>query len=253
MHRYEDHIAYFIADLHLASSRPELCAAFFDLLPKIAEDATDLFILGDFFNFWVGDDVLSPFTIKVAEELSKLTEQGINVYFQHGNRDFAVGENYAKLCKMSILPEIYTLPFAPDIIVLHGDQLCLADVKYQRYRKIIRNPFVLKCLHLLPKSVRLRIGLRLRETSKKAKRHTCIENQQCYCDVTNSAVEAILVQYSANIMLHGHTHKPNIHEHQNGTRWVLSDWEQTGDYIKWDKNNGLTRHTFTIPPVESFS
>lgn len=250
MHKHEDHIVYFIADLHLASSRPELCAVFFDLLPKIAEDATDLFILGDFFNFWVGDDVLSPFTTKVAEELTKLAEQGINIYFQHGNRDFAVGEHYAKLCHMSLLPEVYALPFAPNIIVLHGDQLCLTDVKYQRYRKIIRNPFVLKCLHLLPKAIRLRIATRLREASKKYQRHTCVENQHCYGDVTNDAVEAMLLQHSANIMIHGHTHKPNIHPHQNGIRWVLSDWEATGDYLKWDQTNGLSRHTFTIPPME---
>lgn len=250
MQRHEDHIAYFIADLHLTSSRPELCAAFFDLLPKIAEDATDLFILGDFFNFWVGDDVLSPFTQKVANELSKIAAQGINIYFQHGNRDFAVGQNYAKLCHMSLLPEIYTLTFAPKIIVLHGDQLCLSDIKYQRYRKIIRHPLVLKFLHALPKAFRLRIAMRLREASKKAKRHTCVEHQQCYCDVTDSAVESTLMEHNANTMIHGHTHKPNIHQHINGTRWVLSDWEKTGDYLKWDSTNGLTRHTFIIPPVE---
>lgn len=250
MNKSEDHIVYFVADLHLTSTRPELCAAFFNFLPQVAQDGTDLFILGDFLNFWVGDDVLSPFTIQLSEELSKLADQGINIYFQHGNRDFALGQKYADACQMTILPEIYTLPFAPNIVILHGDQLCLADVKYQRYRKIIRHPWVLACLHALPRSIRHRIALHLRKESKKYRRHTCLDQAQCYCDVVASAVEETLQHYKADTMIHGHTHKPNIHTHDHGIRWVLSDWEKTGDYLKWDAHNGLTRHTFIIPPVE---
>ncbi len=245
----EDHIVYFISDLHLISSRPELSAAFFNLLPEISRDATDLFILGDFFNFWAGDDLSTPLTIKISEELSQLAKNGIKIYFQHGNRDFAVGKKYAKACHMSIIPDVYQLPFAPEIIVLHGDTLCVQDVKYQRYRRIIRNPLILSCLRSLPKALRYKIAVRLREASKKSheKRHLY---QKYTVDVSDNEVEALLSQYSASIMIHGHTHKPNTHHHQNGIRWVLSDWEETGDYLKWTEKQGLTRHTFNIPAVE---
>lgn len=249
MQNCEDHIAYFISDLHLISSRPELSAAFFNLLPEISKDATDLFILGDFFNFWAGDDLSSPLTIKISEELSKLANNGIQIYFQHGNRDFAVGEKYAAACHMTIIPDVYQLPFAPEIIVLHGDTLCVQDVKYQKYRRIIRNPFVLGCLRSLPKSLRYKIAMRLREASKKS--HQKLRDSRTYnIDVSDKAVEELLSQHSASTMIHGHTHKPNTHQHHNGVRWVLSDWEETGDYLKWSKQNGLQRHTFNIPDIE---
>lgn len=251
----EDHIAYFISDLHLSSGRPDLCAAFFELLPKISQDATDLFILGDFFDFWVGDDIQTPITQKISAELTKLASQGIKIYFQYGNRDFAVGKHYAKACHMTIIPDIYALPFAPHIIVLHGDQLCTADIKYQRYKKIIRNPLLLKTLLSLPKSFRYKIALRLREASKRSrnssdKKNLALSAGQLYDNIVESTVDEVLENHSASIMIHGHTHKPNIHQHKNGERWVLSDWDKTADYLKWDAKNGLTRHVFTITPVE---
>lgn len=246
----EGHIVYFISDLHLISSRPELAAAFFNFLPEVHKDATDLFILGDFFNFWAGDDLSSPLTIKISQELSQLAAKGIKIYFQHGNRDFAVGEKYAKACNMTIISDIYQLPFAPEIIVLHGDTLCIQDVKYQRYRKIIRNPIVLASLRSLPKSLRYKIALRLREASKKSHQKLTRNPKKYSINVSDDAVEEALAQHSASIMIHGHTHKPDVHQHKNGTRWVLSDWEDTGDYLKWNKQNGLTRHTFNIPDIE---
>lgn len=246
MRSSEDHIVYFISDLHLTSSRPELCAAFFNLLPEIAKDATDLFILGDFFNFWMGDDIQSPFTNKVRDALAQLADQGINVYFQHGNRDFAVGQKYAEACKMQIIPEIYTLPFAPNIVVLHGDQLCLNDIKYQRYRKIIRHPIILQCLRSLPKNFRHKIARKLRDSSQKSQRKTYNNQKEVTYAVVDHAVENILHNHNSTIMIHGHTHQPDVHQHINGTRWVLSDWETTGDYLKWDAAHGLSRHTFVI-------
>ena len=246
----EDRVAYFISDLHLTLGRPELCAAFFNFLPSMAKDATDLFILGDFFNFWVGDDIQSPLTRQISDALAKLADQNIRIYFQHGNRDFAVGEHYARECHMEILPEIYSVPFIPKTILLHGDQLCLDDVKYQRYRRIIRHPIVMKILHCLPKSWRYRLGLRLREASKRAQRNRSSADDYSYSNVTAHAVEDVFKQYSASTMIHGHTHRPNVHQHTNGKRWVLSDWEASADYIKWDAHNGFVRHTFIIPPVE---
>lgn len=228
-------------------SRPELCAAFFDLLPKIEKDATDLFILGDFFNFWVGDDIATSLTQQVSDALSQLADKGIHVYFQHGNRDFAVGQKYADLCKMRIIPEVYTIPFTPNIILLHGDQLCLSDVQYLRYRAIIRHPIILGLLRRLPRVLRLRLGLKLREASKKNQARRCPEDACLCCDVPAKEVDRILQAYHANIMIHGHTHKPNVHQHNHGVRWVLSDWETTGDYLRWDAKQGLTRYTFNIP------
>ena len=111
----EDRVAYFLSALHLTLGRPELCAAFFNFLPSMAKDATDLFILGDFFNFWVGDDIQSPLTRQISDALAKLADQNIRIYFQHGNRDFAVGEHYARECHMEILPEIYSVPLFPKL------------------------------------------------------------------------------------------------------------------------------------------
>lgn len=245
----EDRIAYFIADLHLMASRPDLSAAFFLLLQEIEQDATDLFILGDFFNYWSGDDIATPLTESVSQALSKLANKGINIFFQHGNRDFALGKRYANACSMTILPEVYVLPFTPEIIILHGDQLCLEDVKYQRYRTIIRHPFVLCFLRALPRLLRIKIAHKLRRASKNHQTKKISQKPLHYFDVTESAVEDMLQKNSASIMIHGHTHKPNQHQHTSGTRWVLSHWDETGDYLKWNKSNGITRHTFTIKGV----
>lgn len=244
----DDRVVYFISDLHLSERRTDLCAAFFDFISKIEEDATDLFILGDFFNFWVGDDIATDLTDEIACTFKALSDKGIAIHFQHGNRDFAVGEQYANACGMSIIPEIYALPFAPEIVVLHGDQLCLADTQYQRYRNIIRHPWMMKLLRALPRRCRLKIGNKLRETSQEYQQHVCCEEGPCRCDVDEAAIESILVQYGASIMIHGHTHKPAVHTQIHGTRWVLSDWDTRGDYLRLDQS-GLTRHTFSIDPL----
>lgn len=246
MTNHEDHIAYFIADLHLMTSRPDLSAAFFHLLKTIEKDATDLYILGDFFNAWSGDDIQTPLTELVSQALAELSSKGINIYFQHGNRDFAIGKAYAKACAMTILPEIDALPFAREIVILHGDQLCLSDVKYQRYRAIIRNPVVLSLLRALPKFIRSKIASGLRKASKNHQAQPCLQRPTCYFDVSEEAVDSVLQKHSAAIMIHGHTHQPDQHTHNHGTRWVLSDWHETGDYLRWDKHNGVTRHTFSI-------
>lgn len=216
---------FIISDLHLHPSRPEITQAFFDFIKDLPPSVNALYILGDFFDAWIGDDEDSPFSAEIAHAIFKLTEKGIAVYFTHGNRDFLLGEVYANKAGMTLLPAISTLETKnKKIILLHGDELCTRDHEYMALRAQMRNPAWQAQILQQPLAARRMLAQQLREKSATM---SSLKAQDIM-DVTDSEVENLLIAHNADIMIHGHTHRPNRHKivinEKHCERIVLGDW-----------------------------
>jgi UDP-2,3-diacylglucosamine hydrolase len=228
--------ALFVSDLHLTPQRPAMAAAFTRLLRTDARRAQRFFILGDMFDYWIGDDDLAdPFHAEVAAELAVLAQSGCRVLFMPGNRDFLLGERFADAAKLDILadPSIVELAGTPTLL-LHGDTLCMDDVDYQAFRAKVhaqswQQQFLRQSLE-----ERRRIALELRADSESSQREKSTE----IMDVAARAVEQAFRTSGCTRMIHGHTHRPARHEHYiDGRlceRWVLADWYQRGSYLRCD-------------------
>lgn len=229
----------FIADLHLSDDTPDLNALFAQFLRDKTGKAAALYILGDLFEAWTGDDDPSQTAADVAAQIRSFA-QSAPVYFIAGNRDFMLGKQYAEKANMTLLPENHLIDIQGKTILLtHGDEMCTDDVAYLRYRKIIRQPLIKKALRVLPFAKRQQIAANIRAKSRARK-----QSGQVYAisDVTEQGVQAACARYpQAKIIIHGHTHRPNIHQHsahhQEITRYVLPDWKDgQGGYLAIDKN-----------------
>lgn len=223
----------FIADLHLTEERPQANGRFFRFLETMARDADALYILGDLFEYWVGDDDLeSPIAKQVAERIKALTESGTRVYFMHGNRDFMLAERYTSVCGMSLLadPAVISLYGTPTLLT-HGDMLCTDDKSYQRFRKLVRLPLLTKILLALPLGMRHAMAGAARSGSKRAKSRKSYD----IMDVNQNAVTGMFRQFGVARMIHGHTHRPASHAFTDQgircERWVLPDWYGNGGYL----------------------
>jgi UDP-2,3-diacylglucosamine hydrolase len=228
--------ALFVSDLHLTPQRPAMAAAFTRLLRTDARRAQRFFILGDMFDYWIGDDDLAdPFHAEVAAELAVLAQSGCRVLFMPGNRDFLLGERFADAAKLDILadPSIVELAGTPTLL-LHGDTLCMDDVDYQAFRAKVhaqswQQQFLRQSLE-----ERRRIALELRADSESSQREKSTE----IMDVAARAVEQAFRTSGCTRMIHGHTHRAARHEHYiDGRlceRWVLADWYQRGSYLRCD-------------------
>ena len=223
----------FIADLHLAEERPQASGRFFHFIETVAASADALYILGDLFEYWVGDDDLdSAIAKQVAERIKTLTRFGTPVYFMHGNRDFLLARRYADLCGMSLLsdPTVIELYGTPTLLT-HGDTLCTDDKSYQRFRKLIRLPLVSKILLALPLGLRHALAGAARSGSRQAKASKSYD----IMDVNQDSVAEIFHRYGVSRMIHGHTHRPSHHmfiiDGTNCERWVLPDWYGEGGYL----------------------
>jgi UDP-2,3-diacylglucosamine hydrolase len=223
----------FIADLHLAEERPQASGRFFHFLDTVASSADALYILGDLFEYWAGDDDLeAPVIRKTAQNLSALTAAGIPVYFMHGNRDFLLAQRYAELCGLSLLkdPTVVDL-YGTRTVLTHGDMLCTDDRSYQRYRKLVRHPLVKKTLLALPLRLRHIMARSARSGSERAKMIKSYD----IMDVNQDAVAEAFRLSGAARMIHGHTHRPARHltlvDNENRERWVLPDWYGEGGYL----------------------
>lgn len=229
--------AVFVADVHLCESRPDASARFFDFLSHVASRSQSLYILGDLFESWVGDDDLAaPLHQTVIKQLADLSARGVQIFFMHGNRDFMLAEQFARLCGMQLLsdPVVVDLYGTPTLLT-HGDTLCTADIDYQRYRRVVRQPWMLKLLRALPLSLRQMMAQRARARSEQAK----IYKSASIMDVDPEAVSALFQDYRVRRMIHGHTHRPAQHNvNIYGAlyeRWVLPDWYgANGGYIVCD-------------------
>lgn len=231
----------FIADLHLSENHPNVINAFYGFLEKEIQQGDSLYILGDLFEVWIGDDEHTPLMDAVAEKLSICTKKkSCTIYYLHGNRDFMIGKHYAKQSSMQLLPEHHEVIINSEkVLVLHGDTLCLGDVNYQKMRKVIHNPILQFIFNTLPLFLRKKIGWKIRTASQNKKRY----KQRDDMGVTQSEVERLLAHHDRLTMIHGHTHTPCRHTFvingQQGLRFDVGDWYDNLSFVVAEKNKEI--------------
>jgi UDP-2,3-diacylglucosamine hydrolase len=229
----------FISDLHLDGERPDITAQFLEFLEREARHAQALYILGDLFEAWIGDDDPDPDKRRVIAALRALTQAGVASYFIHGNRDFLIGNRFCQETGMRLLADgtVVTL-YGRRVLLMHGDTLCIDDPAYQRLRRIVRNPLIQFVLRRLTLKQRQRLAERMRAGSKA---HIASMDRAApqIMDVNQDEVLRTLQRYGIDCIVHGHTHRPAIHEIRiNGrtaTRIVLGDWYEQGSVLRWDE------------------
>ena len=218
-----------ISDLHLSPERPAVTQAFLDFLKNQTAEANALYILGDLFEAWVGDDDPAPLSRKIILALKELTDNGTSLYVMQGNRDFLLNKRFARETGCTLLPDHYVTELKNHkILLLHGDTLCIGDKQYQKFRRKARHPIFRWCLNHLPLKTRQNIATSWRSKSMKVNAN----KSDNIMDVTTSEVEKQMAKYQVKVMIHGHTHRPNRHNHNNGERLVLGDWNHNGWYIR---------------------
>jgi UDP-2,3-diacylglucosamine hydrolase len=223
-----------ISDLHLDPTAPAIARQFTEFLRGPARAARALYILGDLFEAWLGDDDPDPAVRAIVMELRALTETGVPLYFLHGNRDFMLGPRFAAETGGTLLADGTVVDLHGErVLLLHGDVLCTADRNYQRLRRWLRNPLTLFVLRSLGLEARRRIGSRLRAGSQMHVGTTAAE----IMDVTPDEVIAALRRAGVQAMVHGHTHRPAIHRFEvdgrPARRIVLGDWYTQGSVLEW--------------------
>lgn len=226
----------FISDLHLELTRPAITALFLDFLERRARQAAGtLYILGDLFEAWIGDDDDAELGRTVAAALRRLTDQGVPTYFLHGNRDFLLGERFAAASGIQLLPESAVIELAGErVLLLHGDTLCTDDVEYQTFRAQVRDPAWRARTLALPLAQRRALAGQLRETSRQAIQ----QKAATITDVNPTTVDRALRAHGVRRLIHGHTHRPAIHDWtldgQPARRAVLGDWYDQGSVLVCD-------------------
>lgn len=217
----------FISDLHLEESRPDITRAFLAFLEQKAAGAESLYILGDFFEAWIGDDERTPLQEQVADALRQLSDSGTRLYLMHGNRDFLIGEDFCARAGATLLddPTVVDLYGTPTLL-MHGDSLCTADVEYQKFRANMRNPQWQQMILQRPLKDRQQMARQLREISMAKNQG----KEEFIMDVTPEEVVKDLEAHGVQRLIHGHTHRPAVHEltvnGQPARRIVLGDWDQ---------------------------
>jgi UDP-2,3-diacylglucosamine hydrolase len=224
----------FISDLHLDENHRLSAALFHRFMDQYAGQADALYILGDFFEMWTGDDDDSAFHLEIMAKLRGLSERNIPVYFIRGNRDFLIGKRFAKLTGCQLLPEICTITVYGQVVTLtHGDGLCLLDTRHLKFRKLTQNAFLQQLFLMLPLKLRKKIGVKLRKGSQS---HTSHLNHSMM-DVSSEAVIELLHSQGSRYLVHGHTHQPKVVtfsiDGEAAERIVLGAWEQQGCALKW--------------------
>nr|WP_218954073.1 MULTISPECIES: UDP-2,3-diacylglucosamine diphosphatase [unclassified Acinetobacter] len=226
----------FIADLHLSPEHPRLVRGFLALLEQYKTQHTQLYILGDWFNAWIGDDFTAPWLDEIIAALKDFTALGNQIYFQVGNRDFALGQKFLNKFHGQLLQDVDYLHVGNYKIRLeHGDLLCTDDMSYQKFRKVIRNPLLLGFLKSLPLSIRQKIANGFRKKSTETKQVKSYD----IMDVNAEAVEKALEQ--ADLLIHGHTHRPQIHDVHGKSRIVLGDWRaEQAQILEFNENPSVS-------------
>lgn len=228
---------HFISDLHLCEERPDLTALFSKYMQEIAPQSDELYVLGDLFESWIGDDDDSEFVESIIAQFKTYSDTGKKLYFQHGNRDFLLGEEFAKKTGGKILDEIHPIKVSEqEAILMHGDSLCWDDKEYMQFRKMVRSEEWQNQLLSQPLAVRRAIAADLRQKSQNAQENKA----ESITDVNHEAVDKALIENNATILIHGHTHRPDFHDIEiNGKhcqRIVLSDWGSQGNYLVLNSN-----------------
>jgi len=234
-----------ISDLHLQPERTALTEAFLRFLDERALQAKQLYLLGDLFEYWAGDDDLSePFHQQIVSALRRVSDAGVQLFWIAGNRDFLVGSAFADACGLTLLPETWVIEAGGQrIALLHGDAQCTDDVKYMAFRAQVRQPAWQQQFLSMPLEQRKQIIVGLREKSKEGHAEKSYE----IMDVTPQAIADVFEQTGTSVMIHGHTHRPALHVVDGKRRYVLSDWEPElspprGGWIAIADDGSITRH-----------
>lgn len=226
----------FVSDLHLEADRPDIGDQFLAFLAGEASRADALYILGDLFEVWVGDDDPNTHYAVIKQALRELVDNGVTTYFMHGNRDFMIGNVFARETGVTILSDPYPVDFYGDKVLLsHGDALCIDDVQYQNARRITRDPEWQAMMLTKPLAERLAIAEHLRAESIA---HGATIDQSI-TDVSQDEVLRVVRDHGVDVLLHGHTHRPAVHAVDLGDRVakrvVLGDWYEQGSVVRWNE------------------
>ncbi|AIC21041.1 MULTISPECIES: UDP-2,3-diacylglucosamine diphosphatase [Pseudomonas] len=237
-----------ISDLHLEEERPDITRAFLDLLGGRARSAQALYILGDFFEVWIGDDAMTPYQLSICQALRELSDSGTQVFLMHGNRDFMLGKAFCKAAGATLLKDPSVVDFYGEpVLLMHGDSLCTRDEAYMRMRRYLRNPVSLWILRHLPLRTRHKLARKLRNESRAQTRMKAND----IVDVTPDEVPRIMQEFKVRTLVHGHTHRPAIHKLQIGDqaakRIVLGDWDRQGWALQVDEQ-GFQLAAFDFVP-----
>lgn len=235
---FNDMTTLFISDLHLQPQKPAITQAFLQFMEARTHTIDALYILGDLFEAWIGDDFDNDFSHTVKSALTSVTKRGIPVFFIHGNRDFLIGEQFAAETGCQILSDPKRIDlYGTPTLLMHGDTLCTEDTAYLKFRQMVRNPLWQK--ELLSKSIqeRLAIAQNLREVSKEKTG----EKTEEIMDVTQTEVERVMAQHQVRRLIHGHTHRPQRHQLKindaPAERIVLGDWGNSGWVLHVDSSH----------------
>lgn len=235
-----------ISDLHLEQERPDISRAFLHFLDTRARQAAALYILGDFFEVWIGDDAMTPFQHDIAGALRRLSDSGTRIYLMHGNRDFLLGKAFCREAGCTLLGDPHVVSLNGEkVLLMHGDSLCTLDLGYQKMRRLLRNPLSLFILRNLPLSTRHKLARKLRSESRSQTRMKASD----IVDVTPDEVQRVMARHGAKTLIHGHTHRPAVHEllvdGQPARRIVLGDWDKQGWALQVDEN-GFNQSAFAL-------
>ena len=226
----------FISDLHLEGDRPDIAAQFFSFLDGEARDAVALYILGDLFEYWVGDDDPDPHYDECKKALRTVVDSGVPLYFMHGNRDFMIGEKFASETGAAILADPSPVDlYGTSVLLSHGDAYCTDDVEYQKIRLMTRDTEWQAMMLAKPLDERIAIARHAREQSMARGQAVDLD----IMDVNDEAIRQAIADSGVEVLLHGHTHRPNVHDVDLGDRVakriVLGDWYEQGSVVRWDE------------------
>ena len=236
----------FISALHLSPERPAVSRAFWVFLRERAASASALYVLGDLFEAWIGDDDPTDLALDVQNAFRELGDSGVELFVQHGNRDFLLGKRFAAKAGAVLLGDEHIIEYhGQRALVMHGDSLCTDDVDYQRFRRKSRHPIYKWCLSALPLKHRQRLATDWRAKSMAANSNKA----NAIMDVNDLAVNEVMAKHQVNTLIHGHTHRPNRHPVTSGERIVLGDWHDLGWVLQLD-GNGFNLQHFLIPDSE---
>ena len=234
--------AIFISDLHLREGDNATQAQFDAFMQHAAPGADRLYVLGDLLHAWLGDAMLpgDAYVLRIVAQFKALADGGTQIFMARGNRDFMIGREFARAAGATLLAEQTVIDLdGRTTLLLHGDELCTDDIRYQRARRVLRTDLFRIIGNALPRSARLAIARKLRTESDQHKSQTAM----AIMDVNLEAVTHAMARHNANLLIHGHTHRPAHHALAGGReRWVMSDWQQDHGYLEYQSG------TFTVKP-----
>lgn len=235
--------AVFISDLHLHPDETQISARFNAFIDWAAANTRTLYILGDFFHAWAGDDGLERWSQTIAQRLNWLSQHNVKIYYIHGNRDFLVGKQFATMAGMEILSEPAIIALDSNVMLVHGDRYCTKDRAHQWFRRLTRNGWFIKVFLHLPLSLRNRLVNKVRQHSQNNKKKDVLA-----MDVVEVTMLTHMQQHNIGILIHGHTHKPGLRNYEYNknkySQYVLSDWDNSPQLLCYDKTNGFNYFRF---------